>query len=307
VGDLSEKCLEESHGSKSDGAFQRCEAELMQRLCLIETLVGESSEKHDTELTSVNTLADELRDRFNSEQALREAEAVEVRNFLGAEKSARSAEILSVNQRTDYLANLIIDVIAKSLSACKESSEEAMRVWNDIGGHISQLSSQNDGINSDAKEHATVTVPNPGAGGGPPGGYANNLDPSLASPLSGMKVLASQLTRPCRWPSSRIASPVSPVPFQPPNQGGADRRAKAVEPTMSSPLPADPSACVAAPCQQQQLTRLRSSQRSSQALVRQGSLSPSSGSVVQAAAAVRVVSPARGIPLTTNGPLQSIW
>merc|ERR1712008_296077 len=115
VGDLSQKCL----------AFQGCEAELMKRLCLIEALVAESLKKQDTEL-KVNTLVDELQDRLNSEQAFREAEAVEVRNWLGAEKSARRAHFLSVNQRVDYLENLITDEIAKSLSAAgKENSEEA--------------------------------------------------------------------------------------------------------------------------------------------------------------------------------------
>jgi len=290
VGDLSQKCFDESHANKSDGV-----TELMQRLCLMEALVTESLNKQDTELTVVNTLVSELQDRLNSEQALREAEAVEVRNCLGAEKSARSADILSVNQRVDYLENLITDEIAKSLSAGKESSEEARHLWNAIDGHMNQLSSQVDGMNSDMKEHVAIMVPNPDAGGGPPGGDANNLDPRLASPLAGMKV---QPTRPCRWPSPCINSPVSPVPFQPSNTGGADRRVKAGEPVISSPLPLDLSLCVAAPCQQQP-PRQRISQRPSQAVVRQGSLSPSSGlthSLVQATAAVRVLSPARSIP-----------
>jgi len=251
-----------------------------------------------TVLTSVNTLVDELQDRFETEQALREAEAVEVRTCLGAEKSSRSADIVSMNQRVDYLANLIIDEISKSLSAGILSSKEARRLRNDIDGHMNQLSSQIDGMNSDAKERITVMIPNPDAGGGPPGGGANNLDPRLASPPAGMRVLAIQPTRPCRWTSPCIASPVSSVPAQPSIKGGADRRAKAVDPTMSPPVPLDPSACVAPPCQQQQPSRLRSNQP----LVRQGSLSPSSRmthSVVQAAAAVRVLSPPRGIPLPT--------
>merc|ERR1712129_12522 len=248
VGDISQKCLDESYGKKTDGTFQGNEAELMQ---IIEALVAESLKKHDTELTSVNnlvaeslkkhdtdlasannlvtesltvltsvnTLVDELQDRFESEQALREAEAVEVRTCLGAEKSSRSADIVSMNQRVDYLADLIIDEISKSLSAGILSSKEARRLRNDIDGHMNQLSSQIDGMNSDAKERITVMIPNPDAGGGPPGGGANNLDPRLASPLAsppaGMRVLAIQPTRPCRWTSPCIASPVSSVPAQP--------------------------------------------------------------------------------------------
>mmetsp|Transcript_118946 Transcript_118946/g.237081 ORF Transcript_118946/g.237081 Transcript_118946/m.237081 type:complete len:826 (+) Transcript_118946:55-2532(+) len=303
LGDLSQKCTEtEEANRRKSGAFQGCEAELMQRLSLIETLVADNLKKQGTELKCVNNLVDELRDKLNSEQVLREAEVVEVRNCLGAEKSARSADTLSLNQRADYLENLITDEIAKNLSSGKESSDEARRLWTAIDGHMHQLSSQIEDMNSDVKERVTVTVPNPDVGGGPPGGDANNLDPRLASPPAAMKVLPCQPTPPCRWPQSCIASPVSPVSFQPSNMGGADRRAKAVEPIMSSPLSLDPSACVATPCQQQQPARLRSSQRPSQALVRTGSLSPASGithSVVQAAAAVRVVSPARSIALPT--------
>jgi hypothetical protein len=228
----------------------------------------ESSRLCVTVLTSVKTLVEELQDRFETEKAFREAEAVVVRTCLGAEKSSR---------RADIWQNLINDEISKSLSAGILSSKEARRLRNDIDGHMNQLSSQIDGMNSDAKERITVKIPNPDAGGGPPGGGANNLDPRLASPLAsppaGMRVLAIQPTRPCRWPSPCIASPVSSVPAQPSIKGGADRRAKAVDPTMSPPVPLDPSACVAPPpCQQQQPSRLRSNQP----LVRQGSLSPSS-------------------------------
>jgi len=282
VSDLSQKCLDESHGSKSDGAAQGCETEPMQRLCLIEALVNE------------------LRDGLNKEQASREAEAAEVRNCLGAEKSARSADILSVSQRVDYLENLVTDEIAKSLAAGKESSEEARHLWNTIDGHMNQLSSQIDDMHSDTKERVTVMVPNPDAGGGPPGGDANKLDPRLASPLAGrMKV---QPARPCRWPSPCVNKPVSPVALQPSNRGGgSDRRAKTGEPIMSSPLPPDPLSCMVAPCQQQH-PPIRSAQRPSQVLVRQGSLSPSSvltHAVVQTTAAVRVLSPPRSVPYPT--------
>merc|ERR1711933_295591 len=135
---------------------------------------------------------------------------------------------------------------------------------------MNQLSPQIDDMNGDAKERVIVTVPNSDAGGAPPGSDANKMDLRLASPPAGMKVLGS----PCQWPSSCIASPVSPVPFQPSNKGGADRRATATEPILSSPLTLEPSACVAALCQQQQPTRIRFSQRPSQALVRQGSPTP---------------------------------
>merc|ERR1719410_372375 len=185
VSDLSQKCLDESHGSKTDGATQGCEAEAMQRLSLIEALVIESLKKTDTGMASVHTLVNELRDGLSKERASREAEVAEVRDCLGAEKSARSADILSVTQRVDYLENLITDEIAKGLSAGKESSEEARHLWNAIDGHMNQLSSQIDDMHSDTKERATVMVPNPDAGGGPPGGEANKLDPRLASPLAG--------------------------------------------------------------------------------------------------------------------------
>jgi len=105
---------------------------IAQRLGHLEQVLGETGNKHASEIEHVKTKAEQLNGKLSEERAQREKHHNTIRELIAKEREQRDTHHLSVKQRVDYLESIIGDTAEKHAKELAEAKSAATRVAQEV-------------------------------------------------------------------------------------------------------------------------------------------------------------------------------
>mmetsp|Transcript_105874 Transcript_105874/g.265100 ORF Transcript_105874/g.265100 Transcript_105874/m.265100 type:complete len:978 (+) Transcript_105874:186-3119(+) len=103
-----------------------------ERLGLLEQALGETGNKHATEIASVSKKAEQLHGKLSEERAQREKHHNSIRELIAKEREQRDTHHMSVKQRVDYLESVIGDNAEKHAKELAETKTVAAKIAQEV-------------------------------------------------------------------------------------------------------------------------------------------------------------------------------